>query len=421
MDYVLTIINLFLEFWLTAILVHKLINRKLVINKRLLLILVFYLIFDFSLQLILSHGYVLYLLLQLASLVLIWVFFKIAVYRCIMLYSLIYVSLVSVQFLVISVLMPFVPNVSSSATGVIGNSLTLVCVLIVCTFLPLHKVYNIVDESNFTVKSFLITGYIAFMFINTRFQFETSDYLTNIMLIGIAVIVIVFVNINMFYINSKLIVQEKIITAHNEYLPVINDVISQVRSIQHDFSNQIQTIASMPFVYDNFEDISTAILEHTHMLTIMTYPSKLLSINYKLLAALVYSKAALAKEANKNLDYNVKTPMLESKVPEHILIEIVGILLDNAFEATKENDNIYLIFDQIGDKMVIITKNVGPDLTPEFSRNMFTLGFSTKSLTGERGIGMYKLKNIVQDYKGDLTITNEIIDSKTFLCFEIVV
>ncbi len=419
MEIVLTIINLFFEFWLTAILSYSCLHKKLVLNKRIILILFSYLTFDFFIQFLPLPDYILYIVLQLSFIFVTWLLFRMHVYSCIMLFLLTYVSLVAIQYFLIGILMPFVPNVSSSATGVIGNSLTLICIIILCKLLPLHKIYNIVEEASLVVKSFLVTGYMVFLFINTMFQFETSDYLTNILLIGVAIIMIIFVNVNMFYINSKVIVQQKIISAHDEYLPIVDELIKEVRVKQHDFNNQIQSILSLPLVYNRFEDLSEAILRQTNALTRASNTSKLLSINYRLLSALIFSKTSIASEQKKNFTYTVLSPDLESKLPEYMLIEVVGILIDNAFEATNEEDDIHLIFNQFNDKMVITSKNVGPIVTPEFVRNMFTLGFSTKSSRGDRGIGMYKLKSIVDDNDGDLTIFNENIKGKTFICFEV--
>ena len=78
----------------------------------------------------------------------------------------------------------------------------------------------------------------------------------------------------------------------------------------------------------------------------------LLKISDKILAGFLYSKILSAK-SYINVDLEVKSLDIISSISEHSLIEIIGTLVDNAFEAaTEDMPNVKMVLASSHHKIV---------------------------------------------------------------------
>ena len=110
-----------------------------------------------------------------------------------------------------------------------------------------------------------------------------------------------------------------------------------------------------------------------------------------------------------------------TSVPEYILIDLIGILTDNAIEATEDGGVAYLYFGSLDNKISIKTANPGPTVTPQFINMISQTGYSTKHVTDGKphGLGIPTLIKTIKKYNGQLTIENEIIQDTTYICFQL--
>ena len=106
----------------------------------------------------------------------------------------------------------------------------------------------------------------------------------------------------------------------------------------------------------------------------------------------------------------------------HQIIEILGILINNAIEYLKDS-NIYnkeinvQVFGE-SSQLRIVVSNVAEYITYNELEKMFQMGYSTKG--DDRGIGLYSLKHIVQKNKGKLIVDNISKSNKNWLEIEVV-
>ena len=125
-----------------------------------------------------------------------------------------------------------------------------------------------------------------------------------------------------------------------------------------------------------------------------------------------------ASEHGIVLEYNVLSYNLESKVPEYTLVELFGILIDNAIEATPKDGTVHITINSANRKIIFSTRNPGYVLTPDDRTNFFTKGYTTKSTNTNSGLGLYNLRDIVlNQYNGSVSLWNEGTD----ILFEIIV
>lgn len=100
----------------------------------------------------------------------------------------------------------------------------------------------------------------------------------------------------------------------------------------------------------------------------------------------------------------------------------MGILIDNAIEATDEGGTILAKIGSQDDKLLFKIKNAGPHLTPEFCKNIFRKGYSTKKNDMDNhGIGLYELNRMVKEHEGKLILENVEVNQTEYISFGLII
>ena len=147
--------------------------------------------------------------------------------------------------------------------------------------------------------------------------------------------------------------------------------------------------------------------------------SILTKVENPLIAGFLTVKIQEAERKGINVEYNCIFPKVKINMPEYQLIEMMGILLDNAIEAAEKMDASKLM--QIRLLMVEGVINFSVTNTYLISdvkdiSNFFAKGYSTKG--NNRGIGLYKLKELMQKQKGELFCKEENINGQKAIRME---
>ena len=107
-------------------------------------------------------------------------------------------------------------------------------------------------------------------------------------------------------------------------------------------------------------------------------------------------------------------------IPIYKIIEILGNLINNAVEAleqTKKFNKLYVYMVEKNEAFNIKIKNESDYIKYSEIELFFTKGYSKK---GEnRGLGLYHVKTICEEYKLCLTCQNEEIDEMNWVTFAI--
>ena len=139
--------------------------------------------------------------------------------------------------------------------------------------------------------------------------------------------------------------QEKELKMYRLYIQPLEELVKEIRARQHEFDNHINAILNMHLTVDNYEELvekqSQYILEIRRDSASKFLP--LLRISDKVLAGFLYSKIVSSPE-NADTDVEVRNWQILSRTSEHSLIEIVGVLVDNAYEAISETGGRVRIF-----------------------------------------------------------------------------
>ena len=222
--------------------------------------------------------------------------------------------------------------------------------------------------------------------------------------------------------NIKLETNNKIESAKLEqqkkYILDLEKNNNEIRKFKHDFNNIILGLDG----YINNDDFDKEKLKKYFNSTIMTFNNnielndiviaKLNSIKVSSLKSLITNKVLVAQNNNIDVDINIQSEIHDFYTDEMQLSRILGILLDNAIEASLEltddkkiEMNIIQI-DKTTDIQISNTfNNTGTPIT-DFNKE----GFSTKGTN--RGLGLSSAHEIAN--KLNMLLNTE-IDGNTFI------
>ena len=222
--------------------------------------------------------------------------------------------------------------------------------------------------------------------------------------------------------NIKLETNNKIESAKLEqqkkYILALEKNNNEIRKFKHDFNNIILGLDG----YINNDDFNKEKLKKYFNSTIMTFNNnielndiviaKLNSIKVSSLKSLITNKVLVAQNNNIDVDINIQGEINDFNTDEMQLSRILGILLDNAIEASLElthdkkiEMNIIQI-DKTTDIQISNTFNNTGTPIADFNKE----GFSTKDTN--RGLGLSSAHEIAN--KLNMLLNTE-IDGNTFV------
>lgn len=218
---------------------------------------------------------------------------------------------------------------------------------------------------------------------------------------------------------------EKEIRSYQMYIKPLEELVREIRARQHEFDNHMNAILNMHYTIETYDELVKAQSEYIQEL--YTEDSRqliaLLKISDKILAGFLYSKILSAK-SYINVDLEVKSLDIISSISEHSLIEIIGTLVDNAFEAaTEDRPNIKISLASSHHKIIFEISNETENLTLEQVSRFFDKGYSTKNekreskFESKHGVGLYNARKLSQKHGGDLTVALDYLEDKQIITF----
>ena len=211
----------------------------------------------------------------------------------------------------------------------------------------------------FCVMALMVSVYLIVDFLISG----TFDYRVFIMFVLMVIVVIwgiVDWRSNYVLIRQK----ENELRLYQNYLIPLEELVKEIRAKQHEFDNHLNAILNMHLTIDNYEE-------------------------------------------------------LVAKQSEHHLIEIVGTLIDNAYEAcTEEKNQVLIEIDSQNDKLIFTIKNQVENIGLGEISHFFEKGFSTKEDGKKHGLGLYNAKMLVNRYHGEITVE---IEERKYISFVVVI
>lgn len=209
---------------------------------------------------------------------------------------------------------------------------------------------------------------------------------------------------------------------YNTYIHAYEELIDIVRMRQHEFDNHLNSIVSLQYTTDTYEELKNAQMLYINEIQSDNRYNKLLKEGNPFFIGFLYGKFQSLSKEGIDIDYKVKVGGLEGyRLPVYKLIEIANDLITNAAEALMQADEKRLSVTALEDEegLALEVKNRGKVLDPEYISKCFEKGVSSKG--DGRGYGLYNVRDICDRYRLDLSFYNQNRKEKNWICFKITV
>ncbi len=307
---------------------------------------------------------------------------------------------------------------SDSGSGIINlmvNSLVLLIVLFVVPHIGLHKFSVFMQQKVVLLRIILV---IAMLFIGyLLIIMKVTRYLAPEQYVVIIISLCLLGGVTYMWQKNQYKVREQKVELqmHQIYGEGFQNLVTEIRKRQHDFQNHLNTIYSLHYTCSTFEELVEQQEAYADAIQEDNKYNKLLSVGNPIIIGFLYGKFLQADKRGITVVYNIKVADLESKMPIHKLVEIIGNLFDNAMDAVEENNvekAIYLDFVETPEKIEFKIKNESGHIPQEKLIKMFERGESSKG--EQRGLGLANVKQICGEYKCDLQVHNQKNDAGRF-------
>lgn len=201
------------------------------------------------------------------------------------------------------------------------------------------------------------------------------------------------------------------------------ELIAEVRRKQHDFKNQLGAIYSMHLTANSLEDLVEKQKNYGNvLLEECRYDKILVGCNNPILAGYLYYRCVAYDKKDVQVDYKIHIDQAECRLSLHEVIEVLGILLTNAFESYcvgSKDKYIDLILQEGADNLLIEVSNVSEELTSAEIENIFQKGYSSKGKN--RGIGLARVKELVEKVHAEIIVGNRFKETRNWVCFKLII
>ncbi len=304
----------------------------------------------------------------------------------------------------------------------------LLLLMLFCSKVKLKRLSNAVIKRN----KLLMTAFILLLFgfgLNF-YQMKKEGTILKEAYIQMVYFILIFLFVIYEWQKSRLDAEKKKaqLEMNRLYFDAYDQLILLVRQRQHDMKSHIGAIRSMIYTTDNYAELVAKQEEYCDYIIEENEKNRLvLSVKNPLIAGFLYSKLQEADSRDITIDYCINMPKESLVLPEYELIEMAGILLDNAMDALEkfslqttervQEKKIRFAIEETDEGLVLTTANTSDYYAEDMTAQFFETGYSSKGK--DRGIGLAKLKRMVSGRKGSIIVSNEFYDDSNYLTFTI--
>lgn len=303
------------------------------------------------------------------------------------------------------------------------NTMSFFIVWFLFPYLKLDKFSKFLQQETILPQIILSLGFLCIMgmivsrVVNFSYL-QPEQY--GIVLVSIVLLFSVMYMWHKSYYKAK--EQELQLQMYNMYDEGFQTLISDIRKRQHDFQNHLNTIHSMHYTCRTYEELVEKQQVYVEAIQTENKYYKMLSIGNPIIIGFLYGKFLQADKKDIMVSYDIRIGDLQSRMPLHKMVEVIGNLFDNAVEAVENSGKektIYLEFIENPDTIVFKIKNENEYISQEEQIKMFKKGESSK---GEhRGFGLSNVKQVCEQYKCELQVRNQKEYEKVYLEFKVTI
>ncbi|MBT2720409.1 sensor histidine kinase [Bacillus sp. ISL-46] len=183
-----------------------------------------------------------------------------------------------------------------------------------------------------------------------------------------------------------------------------------LRAQTHEYSNRLYTLLGLIQLGSYKEAIDFISREVDVAQGFISFLMK--EIPDPIIAGFILGKVSLSSELKINftIDRESSFKDVPAEISRDTLVTIIGNLVNNAFDAVRENDKeekrVSLFLTDLGKELIIEIEDNGKGIDPSLSEQIFQDGFSTKNRQSNAGIGLSLVKKAIKGLGGYITFSS---------------
>lgn len=224
-------------------------------------------------------------------------------------------------------------------------------------------------------------------------------------------------NAILFLANRRQEEGKKHIHMIEQYVPIVEELVEQVRARQHDYNNRFLAIEAAVASASTLEEAQQAVSELKGGLMLDTSERELLCCDSKIIAGLIYEKTRQAGRAGIAIHTELRCDFKRAVTQESEWIELLGIFIDNAMEASKSGDNLYIRSEQREHQIELVVENPALPISNTEAAALYQRGVSSKMGKDGHGFGLYNALKIAERRHGKIITRNTERDGQNYVVF----
>lgn len=302
----------------------------------------------------------------------------------------------------------------------IANCITFIIMLFVLSRCKLNELSEYLQDKDRILAIALVTSVLVLIFWILTYKSTNAVELNQSVLLFITIVLICFLAGKLVQSKLKSREIETELKMHQIYAESFQNLIDNIRLRQHEFDNHINTIQGLRYTYFTYEELIKAQEAYGEVIIEENRYNKLLTKGNPILIGFLYGKFIEIEKYGIEVSYEINISELDINVPVYKLIEILGNLINNAAEALKTSETekiLYVKVLEIDKELEIEVRNTSCFINYDEIGMFFTKEYSKKG--SGRGLGLYNVKLICEEYMLDIVPENVTIDNKNWLSFKI--
>lgn len=299
--------------------------------------------------------------------------------------------------------------------NIISGSLVLVVSVLLLPRLHIHRT----SIRGWVAKSLLGCAVFIMLMLILQGKFANRVNISLYVIVVPIVLMLLYILVKWLNTQSEVENMKQEVELINRMDKKYAELVEDIRVKQHGFKNHITAILSSHYTYNTYERLVEVQDEYCNRLMQESKYSNLLLINDKVLSGFLYEKFREIECDNIEVKYEIRSSIEKYAISTYHLIEILGILLDNATDAAKcaEKKTIVFVISSIGNKYMFIVRNISKHVAYTEIENWFNKEVSSK---GEnRGLGLYYVKKLCQELNCDIYCRNVEYDQNNWIEFSL--
>lgn len=301
----------------------------------------------------------------------------------------------------------------------LADGITTMIVLFLLPMPKMRRLIYIIKDNGSILGLTAGTCFFMVLFLITSYKRYGTIVIEPIILSFLCFIFIFFLSgkLNKYKMRAKEIETE--LKMQKLYADSYQSLIDNIRLRQHEFNNHISMMHSLHLKYHTFEELADALENYGSAVMKENRFHKLLSCGNSVIIGFLYGRFTEFEKEGIDISYQVNMKELEIGIPIHKIVEILGDLMNNAVEALLVDEERRKLHVSVieSDRLYIEVRNESPYIPYEEIGIFFVKDYSKK---GEnRGLGLYNVKQICEEYGLEISCKNMDIDGENWLSFEI--